>query len=450
MERKEFLKKLFECAKDAGFEAYEAYFASGDSFSCEVFGGEVVDYSVSNTSGLSFRALIGGRMGYASTQAYDDDAIDMLIEGVRKNASVIETDDEEFIYEGSASYETIDAYNPAIDAVPASQRIEYAKAAEQTVLNKDPRVTQVEGAAYFSDSDEIRIVNSEGLDLSFRSNCYGAYTAPVAKDGEKTGIGMGIFFSRDPSALDIEAIGKKALDDALFTLDAESVPSGEYKVAFLNKTAATLLATFTGVFNAKSAQKGLSLLKDKEGTVIASPAVTLVDDPHGTVGLASRPFDDEGVATYKKNVIDGGTLTTLLHNLKTAKKQGVETTANACKGGYAAPVGIAPTNFYFAPGAVSFDELLKTMGDGLVITELQGMHSGANQISGDFSLSAKGYRVENGVKGRPVNQITVAGNFYQLLKDIVLFADDLEFRMPGASSFGSPTFLLNKMSVAGK
>ncbi|MBQ9720118.1 MAG: TldD/PmbA family protein, partial [Oscillospiraceae bacterium] len=164
----------------------------------------------------------------------------------------------------------------------------------------------------------------------------------------------------------------------------------------------------------------------------------------------STPFDGEGVATRPKAVIEGGRLNTLLHNLKTAHKQGVETTANASRPGYAAPVGVAPTNFYFKPTADSLEDMLKKLGDGLLITDLQGMHAGANPITGDFSLAAKGFRVRGGERAEAVAQITIAGNFYELLKAVEAVGGDLDFLAPGASCFGSPSLLISQLSVAGE
>ena len=155
------------------------------------------------------------------------------------------------------------------------------------------------------------------------------------------------------------------------------------------------------------------------------------------------------MATRVKAVIEGGRLNTLLHNLKTARKQGVETTANAARESYASGVGVAPTNFYFAPSDTGFDDMLEQTGDGLLITDLQGMHAGANPITGDFSLAAKGFRIEGGRLTAPVNQITVAGNYYELLADIEAVGGDLDFRSPGTSCFGSPSLLVKGLSVAG-
>ena len=242
-------------------------------------------------------------------------------------------------------------------------------------------------------------------------------------------------------------IAREAVDKTLFMLDAAPVPSGTYRAVFAPEVMVSFLSTFSGVFSAENAQQGMSLLAGKEGQTVAAPCVTLTDDPLRAGGWASCPFDGEGVACFKKNVLENGVLKTLLHNLKTAKKAGVRTTGNASRAGYAAPVGVAPTNFYFAPGALSPDALCAQMGDGLVILDVSGLHAGANPISGDFSLIAKGYVVKDGKKASAVNQITVAGNFYQLLQNIRAFGDDLTFPNGG---IGSPSADVGEISVAGK
>lgn len=179
--------------------------------------------------------------------------------------------------------------------------------------------------------------------------------------------------------------------------------------------------------------------------MIAAPCVTLMDDPHMKGGAASRPFDGEGVATRVKQVIEGGRLTTLLHNLKTAKKAGVQTTGNAARG-LKSSITVAPSNFYIKPGEKSLSGLEAEMENGLVVTKLEGLHSGANEISGDFSLLCTGHLVRDGKRVQAVEQVTVAGNFFALLKDIVAVGSDLRF---GMGSVGSPSVRVSSLSIAG-
>ena len=237
-------------------------------------------------------------------------------------------------------------------------------------------------------------------------------------------------------------IAGDAIADALSKVNAGRMKSGVYPVVIKNGAMADLLSTFSGVFSADNAQKGLSLLAGREGETIASAAVTLVDDPLMPMGLGSCPFDREGAATYTKNIVEGGVLTTLLHNRKTAKKAGVKTTGNAAGAGR-----VAPSNLYIAPGEKTEEELLAAMGDGLYLTEVSGLHAGANAVSGDFSLLSRGFEVKGGQKVRAVEQFTVAGNFYKLLESIEAVGSDLIFE---GSPIGSPCVKVTSLSVAGE
>lgn len=450
MTRDEFVKTLFDRAAREGFTACEVYYQNGSSFSVSVFGGEIRDYSSADAAGLSFRALIGGKMGYASTEALDLDAIDLLIDGARENAKLIESPDEQFLFPGSSAYAGVENHNPAIDEWSAAKKIELCKEFEKRTLAADPRIRQVGVCGVFSESSEVEIVNTLGLRVSHRANLIGGYVEPVAAEGDRTNTGFAMFYEGDPAKIDLDAAVEKGVREAVDGLNAESVAAGEYRVLLRNDCAATMLSTFSGVFSADRAQKGLSLLNGREGEKIAAECVTIVDDPHMPGQPASTPFDAEGVATYPKKVVERGVLKTLLHNLKTANKQGVKTTASASKSGYASSVSVAPTNFLIEPTNEPPETMLDRLSDGLFITDVQDMHSGADPISGDFSLSAKGYLVEHGKIARAVNQITVGGNFFKLLNGVEAVGGDLKFAFPGSSGFASPSILIRALSVAGK
>ena len=164
-----------------------------------------------------------------------------------------------------------------------------------------------------------------------------------------------------------------------------------------------------------------------------------------------RNFDAEGSPVCTKKVVEHGRLNTLLYNLKTAAVAGVDTTGNASKAGYDAPVGIRPFTMYIAPGTISEEELLQKVGSGVYINSLGGLHAGANAITGDFSLQSAGFMIENGVKTTAVKSFTVAGNFYDLLKNITALANNCHLpRAMGSTAFGSPSVLVEGLSVAGK
>lgn len=441
MELNLFIEKLFEGAAKAGYQAAEAAYLKGDSFDVAVKGGEIVNYNVASTLSFTFRALVNGKMGYASTQVFDQDALDLLLESVKMNAGLIENEDERFIFEGSEHYETIDAYDPALDALTAAQKIEMTRELERKATSIDPRAAQVEMANVFTEAAEKRIVNSCGLDVSFRENVIGLAVAVIAQEGGSTATGSKFLLKRHLEQLDMDAVCREAVADAVAGLSAKPVPSGDYRIVMRPDIMASMLSCFSPVFSADAAQRGMSLLAGREGDMIASEQVTLLDDPLQAEGMNATPFDGEGVATQTREVVSGGRLNTLLHNLKTAKKQGVQTTGNASWGG----AGVTTSNFYLKPTSMTREELYEKAGSALLITEVNGLHAGADQISGDFSLGAKGYVIRDGQVAEAVNQITVAGNFFQMLKDVEAVADDLEF----SPSFGAPTTLIRTLKVAG-
>ena len=252
---------------------------------------------------------------------------------------------------------------------------------------------------------------------------------------------------------DIKAIAADAVENAVSTIGAGSVPSGKYTAVISNKTMATLLMTYSSVFSAEAAQKGLSLLNGKEGEKIAADFITIVDDPMYHDNVIKRTFDGEGVATYAKNVVEKGVLNTLLHNLKTAAKAGVKSTGNAGRPSYASVISVSPFTFYIQPeGNVQEkaqvpEELLRKAENGVYVTDVTGLHAGANPVTGDFSLSAKGFLITEGKKGAPVKNFTVSGNFFELLKNVEILGRDLDFVQ---GTFGSPSVLVRELAIAGK
>ncbi|MGI6240189.1 MAG: TldD/PmbA family protein, partial [Christensenellales bacterium] len=435
MELREFIEKLFQRAAEKGLTECEVYYEAGASFSASIFKGELTDYNVSDAQGLGFRALYRGKMGYASTQAFDEAAIEMLADAARTNAELIGSEDQQFLHDGAGEYQKIELYNPAIEDLSAAEKIALARSIEDKTVAADARVEQIKGCAVFTESQEVRIVNTKGLDAGYRANVIGGYVTPIARAGDEVNSATKLFLTADPENMGIDDMIADAVKEAVDGLVWEQPPSGAYRVVIHAEAMRDLLRVFSGIFSADSAQRGMSLFNGREGAVVAADCVTIVDDPHIAGSIGSAPFDGEGVPTYRKEVIKAGVLTTLMHNLRTAHKQGVRTTANASRPSYAATIGVSPTNFFIEPGADDLQALIGELGDGLLIAGLQGLHAGANEISGDFSLSAHGYRVMGGEVRGCVRQITVAGNFYQLLKDIERVGNDLAFGFPGGGRY---------------
>ena len=447
MELELFVDSLFQTASEAGFSEYEVYYVDRESLGISVYKEEVEKYNLNNSAGLSFRGKLGDRIGYSYTEILDEDAIDMLVKKAKENVSAIENNDIQFIYEGDKEYKKISTYYEALENLAPDKLINIAINMEKEAKKYCDKVESFSGCAISYSSGKYGIINSKGLNLKNKSNLLTAYVVPIVKDGENMYDGCGYVVAKSLDEIDPAKIAKMGVDEALSKIGATSIPAGNYKVIINNEAMVSLLSTFAGIFSGDAVQKGLSLLKGKEGEIIASDIVNLVDDPHLKDGLASVAFDDEGVATVKTYLIQDGKLNTLLHNLKTANKAGVKSTGNGFKASYASPISVSPTNFYIEPGVNSLEEMTKKIDKGLIITDLAGLHSGANSITGDFSLAAKGFYIENGVKTHPVEQITVAGNFFTLLTDIEEVGNDLKFPM---SSVGSPSIMIKELSIAGE
>lgn len=440
-----FLDQLMKAAKEAGIEAAEAYVVERDSFHVITNCGELIDYQSNATRGLGFRGLFGGRMGYASTEAFDEQAVQQLIKGVLESAQLCEDTDTEFLHKGEDQVPELSLYNPELDQISATEKLDIAYKLDETCRAKDSRVKNGYNIMQ-TGKHTIRIVNSYGMDRSFTENMCVMQAEVNAEDNGFVSSGDAMQYGHSMDKLNVDTLAQEAVERAVNGLHAKSVPSGKYRVVLHNEAMVSLLGVFSDIFSAEVAQKGMSLLKGKLGETIAAPCVTITDDPLLPDGPNSRPFDAEGVASKAHVVVENGVFRTFLHNLKTAYKDGVETTGNAGKAGYASAVHVQPSNFFFAAGEQSFEQLLENLGDGLVITSVSGLHAGANAVSGDFSLLSKGYTVKGGKREQSVEQITVAGNFYELLKNIRAFADDLTF--PG-SGMGSPSVDVGELSVSG-
>ncbi|WP_297714118.1 TldD/PmbA family protein [Clostridium sp.] len=447
MELDLFVRSLFNKANEAGFSEYEVYYVDRESLSISVYKSEVEKYNLNNSAGLSFRGKLGDRIGYSYTEILDEDAIDMLVNKAKENVLAIENEDIQFIYDGDKEYKEVSTYYEALENIPADKLIKIALDMEAEAKKYSDKVESFSGCAVSYSSGKYGIINSKGLNLQNKSNILTAYVVPIVKDVDNMYDGFGYVVAKSLDEVNAFEIAKMGVDEALSKVGATSIPSGNYKVIINSDAMVSLISTFAGVFSGDAVQKGLSLLKGKEGEVIASNIVNLVDDPHLENGLASVGFDDEGVATGKTYLIKNGKLESLLHNLKTANKARVKSTGNGFKASYASPISVSPTNMYIEPGINSLEEMTKKIDKGLIITDFAGLHSGANSITGDFSLAAKGFYIENGVKTKAVEQITVAGNFFTLLNDVEEIGRDLKFPM---SSVGSPSILVKELSIAGE
>ena len=438
---------IAKCA-EMGITEYELYYQCGQSTSVDTFQHNVNEFTSSQEGGVCFRCIVNGKMGYASTEALNEVQAAAIVERAADNASVLEAEEQVFLGEGGQEYEPMEdnsyplpSTEEIISTILATQEKIYA--ASEKVIDG----SQVQGIA---ESSEIAIYNSKGLDLHYENALSGVVVVAVVSDGKEMSNDFQIKLG-NLAEIDTDELTKKAAEDAVRKMGGEVAPTGNYPVVFSPGAMSSLLGVYSSIFSSEAAQKGLSKLSGREEETIAAPCVTIVDDPFHKENPEPMNFDAEGSPTHRKNVIENGVLTTLLYNLKTAHKAGKKTTGNGSKGGYTSPVGISPYTMYLAGGNMTEEELLAKAGEGVYITDLSGLHAGANAVSGDFSLQSAGFMIREGKKCEYVKSFTVAGNFYDLLKNITALADNCKLpRAMGKTAFGSPSVLVDGLSVAGK
>ena len=438
---------IAECAAQ-GITEYELYYQVGSSTSVDTFMHSINEFTSSYSGGLCFRAIVGGKMGYASTEELSAEQAKAVVAKAVDNAVNLEADEAVFLGEGGQVYEPMAEKGYAL---PTTEEL-IAKVLDTTekIYAADPAVVDGSQTQGIIETSEVAIFNSKGLDLHHSSKAAGLIVVGVVSNGQEMSNDYQIKLG-DLNAIDVDKLVAKAVGGAKEKLGGDVAPTGQYPVIFSPEAMSSMLGVYSGIFNSEAAQKGLSKLAKAEGTVIAAPWVNLIDDPFHCDNPEPMNFDAEGSPTHKKAVIENGVLNTLLYNLKTAAVAGKKTTGNASKGGYDAPVGVRPFTMYLQGGDLTEEELFAKAGNGVYITSLGGLHAGADAISGDFSLQSAGYMIVDGKKANYVKSFTVAGNFYDLLKNIVALANNCQLpRAMGSTTFGAPSVLVDGLSIAGK
>ncbi len=438
MNTKAIKEAVARAAAEYGVQDYEISLSARESAGAEALKDEISSVTYSNSGTMKVRCVKDGRSGYATSDLIDPAAAAELVATACANAGVIDDTDTLGLFPGSESYRSTDdraADLPATGEMKEQtmdlQRRTYA-ASDKVV---DGTQCAVQGMRFTS-----AMMNSAGLDLDYGCSIVFRVVSAGVKDGEDAADDYRVVRT---DAEDPQTTVDKTVTGALSKLGAEPVDSDKYNIIIASGALRDLLETYADVFSARSAYLKTSLLAGKEGQEVASPLVTLVDDPFYPGKFLHCPFDGEGVAVYAKNVIEKGQLKTLLYNRMYAKLMDRQTTGNAADAKFIEPKGL-----YFAPGELTAEQLLAKLGSGLYITALNGLHAGANVQSGDFSLQAEGYLVEGGKKTRPVKNITIADNFFQMLKKVDAISDKVEFG--AVSDFGAPEILFTQVSVSGK
>lgn len=439
-------KKLFSVAKANGIDEIEVYSVEKSESSISSFNNTIDDIQSSKTKVSYIRGAYNGQLG-AMYVENDNISEEKIVETIKTNAGLITNDEPYFIYPGSESYPELKPFEGDFSEHTLAEKQALCLDLAKKITNAHEYVATCPGTSYEEEYFTYTIENSNGLSVKKSGGFAYLVGQVVIKKGEEVKSGFDVQIAKKFADFDLDKLVSNLVLDTVKELGGAPCVSGDYKVVIKNSVMRSLLGAFSGVFSAEAAIQKISFLVGKENSQIFGDNITIIDDPLCELAPSQDSFDDEGVASFKKTIVDKGVFKTFLHNLKTAKIMGCETTANGYKNGVSSGVSTRPSNLYIKPGDKSLDELFALCGDGFYLTSVAGLHAGINMISGDFSLQSSGFEIKDGKLGNPINLVVTSGNIKELLNNVIEVGNDLDFK---TSSIGAPALLVSKLSVSGK
>ena len=460
MTHMELAERLVDRARRAGAEEAEAYVEEARRVDIRVRDGGAESVSYTNTSGYGLRVLIDGKLGFASSNNLDAEEAQGIIKRLVAQTAY-ETPDEHNVLpalpKSVIGDSSLEQYDEAVLAMPVEEKVKLAVALETTARQADRLIVNVPWVQYGDSAREFAVASSRGIaGRARRTEIFGAVIAAAmetSSNGQpdpasvQTGIGIGV--KAKAAEFDPGAVGRKAAAYALRMLGAVDGETDEMAGVFPPETGSEFVKLIADMTAADLVQKKKSLFAGKLGEIVASNIVTIIDDGRLKKGLGSSAIDAEGVPTTTTKIIAGGRLVGLMHDSYTAHRAGASLTGNAMREAFDAKPVIGPTNFYLAPGNLSRETLMASIKKGLFVTELSGLHASVDQVTGDFSIPAKGIRIVDGEMATPLRNITISGNIFGFLGNIDAVADDLSWEA-SEHVIGAPTFKVRAIKISGK
>lgn len=410
-----------------GDEQIEAVVVRGLDTEIKVYEGEVESLSSAQSQGVGIRVIDDGRQGFAYAGTLDPAVLAETLDEARDNAGFGTRDEYVGLAEpdGVAPAE-LDLWRERLAAFPVEDKVAMAIELERAVRSADPRISGIEAAEYVDSSGEAAIVSTAGVrSYSRDTGCYVSTYAMATQDGD-TQTGFGFSVGREPDELDVGVAAADAVERATRLLGATK-PSTERLTVVLDPwVTAQFLGILAFTLNGESVLKGRSLFADRLGDDVASPLVTMVDDPTNPLAFTATDTDGEGLATRRNSLIERGRLAMFVHNAYTARRMGTRSTGSAVRGFKSTPgVGCMATSL--APGSRTQTELVADVGEGILVQDVAGLHSGVNPVSGDFSTGAEGLRIRGGELAEPLREFTIASTLQKMLKEVVAVGSDLQW-----------------------
>ncbi|GAC1410087.1 MAG: TldD/PmbA family protein [Actinomycetota bacterium] len=425
-------------------EDLEAYAEWGRKTDVKVYEGRVEELTSAETQGMGVRIIVGNRVGYAYAADPSPDEIRAVVAQARENAALGTADEGNVLPDPLPVPPLPGIFNEEIVRTTVERKVEIALQLERLCKEADARISAVESAEYGDSVSRLAIRSTRGVEAqSERGDCWVVVSA-LANDKDETQTGFSFELGRIPEELDLQRCASEGALRAARLLGARK-PQTERMAVLLEPYAATsFLGVLAAGLTAESVLKGRSLFAERSGTRIASDVFTLIDDGRELRGPGATPFDDEGTPTQRTMLVESGVLQGFLHNAYTATRMQTRSTGNAGRAGFKSTPGVGPTNLFVQPGTQDPAELL-ARGRTLLVQDLLGVHSGANPISGDFSVGITGLVYDAGSDPQPIREAAVSSTILDILSSITAVGNDLRF----FGGTGSPSLLVGEMTVAG-
>jgi len=435
-------------AMAGGATAAECVIREGDEFSTLVRLGQVETLKESGSKAIGVRVFNGKRAASTYSSDFSREGLDRMVKSALELSKITSEDPFSGIPEaaqlGSLSGD-LDLYSADVYSLPGEERISYARRAEKAALDFDPRIKNSEGGSFDAATGHKVLANSHGFVGEYRRSYCSIAAVPIAQTDDGA-MQRDYWFSvaRSLSRLETpEHVGKVAAERTIRRLGARKVKTAHVPVVLDPMVSVSMLDHIFEGINGDSVYRGASFLAGKLGQKIAGDRVNVIDDGTMPGGFGTSPFDGEGIPTRRTVVIENGVLKSYLLNTYTAKKLGLETTANASRGLAGTP-GIGPGNYFLQPGTKTPQQIIGEIKEGLYVTEFLG--HGANLVTGDYSRGASGLWISAGELAYPVEEITVAGNLKEIFFNIAEIGNDLEFR----GAMACPTIRIDGLTVGGE
>lgn len=437
---------LLAKAKRGGATEADIIVADGETFSVQVRLGAVDRLTKAREKHLGLRVFVGKRSASTSTSDFSADSLNQLVAETCTLAKAVVEDQVSGLPEAdqmAGERPDLDLYDPT--RLNTEQQIELAKRVEAAAMSMDERVTNSEGGDFDSSSGRVVLGNSHGFLGEYQSSSFSMSVSPIATDSVTGAMQRDAWYDVQRKFVKLaspEAVGLEAARRTVRKLGARKVATQRVPVIFDSETAGSLMGNLCSAVSGYSLYKGASFLAGQLDKPLAPEYVTVYDDGRVVGGLGSRPFDGEGLPTRKTTVVERGVLKSYLLDTYSGRKLGMASTGNASRSVGENP-SVGPTNFYLAPGTKTAQDIIKTVKQGLYVTDLIGF--GINMVTGDYSRGAAGFWIEGGELAYPVEEITIAGNLKEMFAGIEMIGSDLVFR----GRIASPTVKISEMMVAG-